>query len=101
VAYAEQMWDRIPKVNTYNNLGRESLMCLRTFSEAYTRVLTQFADGLKECARILDADCWIKPASQTTVGNGHPPTLEHSVYWLVSGLDNLATEIAERAQQMN
>lgn len=58
------MWDRIPKLNTYNNLSRESLLVLKDFSENYFKVLNQFAEGLRECSKVLDSDCWIKPAFQ-------------------------------------
>jgi hypothetical protein len=37
------MWDRIPKLNTYNNLSREGLLVLKDFSESYFKVLNQFS----------------------------------------------------------
>lgn len=94
------MWDRIPKMNTYNIMGRQSLEVLKNFSELYTKTLLQFATGLKECSQVLNSEAFIKPQRNTTVADDHPPTLEHSVFWVVGGLDSLAAEIEERANQM-
>ena len=94
------MWDRIPKLNTYNHMGRQSLEVMRLFSEKYTQTLQNFAIGLKECAVILDSSAFLKPAKHTTVAENQPPTLEHSVHWVRGGLDSLSAEIEERATQL-
>ena len=73
---------------------------LKDFSENYFKVLNQFAEGLRECSKVLDSDCWIKPAYQKSVEKGHPPTLEHSVYWMIGGLTSLAKDIEDKAFQM-
>jgi hypothetical protein len=49
-SFGEHLWDQLPRINYYSIQGRQGLQVLKQFEQVYTRTLTTFAEGLKECA---------------------------------------------------
>lgn len=99
--FGEDLWDKLPAINHFNIQGRQGLTVLKQFEQVYTRTLTTFAQGLRECSQILSAEALLPTKAKVNYDqhNDHQPTLDHSVYMVIGGLESLATEIEERAQQ--
>ena len=100
-SFGEHLWDQLPRINYYSIQGRQGLQVLKQFEQVYTRTLTTFAEGLKECAQILNSETLLTHAAKAKYDtyNDHQPTLDHSVYMVIGGLQSLAAEVEERAHQ--
>ena len=88
VNFGREMWDKLSEVKEYNSQGVKALKSMDMFQKAFFRTMRTFSAGLRSCAGMLDNGVSPTPSTGTDT-----PTYENIVYQLVTGLEQMATDV--------